>query len=464
MKTCTYTNYCHFVPFLAFFLLIFVMAWIGEELHHFPSFSVQTIETKARCSPTSPKSSSIVDASLQPTITRTSQAPSSNLIVSPSVDPSSDSSLSERSGESSQNVVGNAIVPIVQCFDEVKHFLNSTITIPNTRNNNLFCNVPCINQLQKELEIKGSSLSNVHDINHNRVMVKNDTPLDPQPRILVNSPGGAGTTDFMQNLKRVNINTNIPNDRDRLKHATPFRLIKCRSRKRALCQGENTFSSSSRYNQDLYSNYNGIIYIVGSSTAHSIFSLYSRGYERGQYSKISSDNAQRFPDAWFQNVTSVFEASGKVGKDVFGIGNHTRQWMDWQDFSTFGYHNDTMLTNEIRLWQSTYHEKSNQYINNVTTDPYALPIFFTDWKTALEAPIVIAAFLGLSVDTFLSHFNNGGRRQQSKEEKKLGKNEESEILTQTGASEIYEVLDQNIQEQIKKNYLLYGMKLLCSTD
>ena len=100
--------------------------------------------------------------------------------------------------------------------------------------------------------------------------------------------------------------------------------------------------------------------------------------------------------------------------------------------------------------------------NGITLD--ALPIFFTDFKTALEAPTVIAAFLGLSVDEFLSHFDGERRSESTKKQKKLTIDEESKILTQTGASKIYEVIDQNIQEQIMENYLLYGMKLLCSTD
>lgn len=56
MKNSTRTNYCNFVSFLAFFLVIFVMAWNGGEVVH----QLQTSSSIAR---PSPKSTAIVNDS-----------------------------------------------------------------------------------------------------------------------------------------------------------------------------------------------------------------------------------------------------------------------------------------------------------------------------------------------------------------------------------------------------------------
>ena len=115
--------------------------------------------------------------------------------------------------------------------------------------------------------------------------------------------------------------------------------------------------------------------IVFNSPAHTIFSLYSRHYEGGQYQKLNHGIAQsKFPKTWDENVTAVFDASPKAGNDVFGIERFVHQWMDLQDMVTFGFYNTT-LTPELQTFRELSNS-SDDYLQGVIN--HFSPIFVTD--------------------------------------------------------------------------------------
>ena len=331
----------------------------------------------------------------------------------------------------------------VGCFERVKTVLNST-----TKTNS-FCEAPCVQELRHYLNKEGMDLSRFQPM-------KRHPDKSPRGSILVNSPGGVGSTFFMDMLPGLNYSTNNRSDRDRLKHLLPFDLLKC-SRKKGSPPCRAVLSNQSRYEDNVRGKYNAMINVFGSS-AHAIFSLYSRGYENAQYKKLNPGST--LPETWYKNAPAIFDASAKTGSDVFGIGKHAHQWMDLQDIVTFGFCNKTLAPElqPLRLLSNS----SDDYLQGVVKD--FPPIFFTDITTTRAAPAVFAALLGVTVEELESVSRSTQNGEKSNKNKKLTKEQEHEIVKTAGATQIYARLEQEMQHRIKQNYLLFGVAMFCSTS
>jgi hypothetical protein len=216
------------------------------------------------------------------------------------------------------------------------------------------------------------------------------------------------------------------------------------------------YSKQSDYEQKVRGQYNGIIYVLG-SPAHAIFSLYSRHYERPHYTKL---RGRRIPDSWVGNATAAFEASAKSGSDAFGIGQQAHQWMDLQDLVTFGFRNKTMLVPELKTFRRE--SNSSEYLQSLVKD--FLPLFITDIATTRAAPAVFAALLGVTVDELRNTVASTKREETTKKDKKLTGEQERRVVNASGATQIYARLEQEMQQRIKQNYLLFGMGLFCSSS
>ena len=212
-----------------------------------------------------------------------------------------------------KDVVNKAEVHVpdyVGCFDQVKSVLNSTTKTHS------FCEASCVKDLHHFLNKGGIDLAHVQPI-------KRNTNKSPLGSILVNSPGGVGSTYFMDALPGLGYRTNNWSDWDGLKHQLPFNLLQCLKKKGSPCRA--VFSNQSLYEYNIRGKYDGMI-IIFDSPAHVIFSLYSRHYEGVQYKKLNRGMAQsKFPTTWDKNVTTVFDAAAKAGNDVFGIERFVHQ-------------------------------------------------------------------------------------------------------------------------------------------
>mmetsp|Transcript_40486 Transcript_40486/g.47384 ORF Transcript_40486/g.47384 Transcript_40486/m.47384 type:complete len:402 (-) Transcript_40486:183-1388(-) len=350
----------------------------------------------------------------------------------------------EQSMKHVENKAEVLVPDYVGCFEQVKSVLNST-----TKTNS-FCEAPCVKDLRHYLNKEGIYLTRVQPI-------KRYTNKSPRGSILVNSPGGVGSTFFMDALPGLGYRTNNRSDRDKLKHLLPFNLLQCFGKKGSPCRA--VFSNQSHYECDVRGKYDAMI-IVFDSPAHAIFSLYSRHYEGGQYKKLNRGMAQnKFPETWDKNATAVFDASAKAGNDVFGIERFVYQWMDLQDIVTFGFYNKT-LAPELQTFR-VLSNSSDDYLQGVVND--FSPIFITDIATTRAAPAIFAALLGVTVDELESVSGSTPIKEKSKTENKLTKEQEHGIVKTAGATQIYARLEREIQQRIKQNYLLFGVAMFCST-
>lgn len=92
------------------------------------------------------------------------------------------------------------------------------------------------------------------------------------------------------------------------------------------------------------------------------------------------------------------------------------------------------------------------------------PIFITDIATTRAAPAVFAALLDITVDELEVIFASTENKQKTEPEKKLTQEQEHAIIKGAGAAQIYAMLEQEIQQRIKQNYLLFGVAMFCSVS
>lgn len=343
----------------------------------------------------------------------------------------------------------------VRCFEQVKSLLNSTT------NNASFCEAPCVQELRYYLNKEGVAFSRFKpmktDVSRPKQMKKYNITL-PRSSFYVNSCGGVGSSFIMTALNKLHFRTNNRADHDDLKHQTPFSLFSYK-KKGSTCN--NTFSNQTQYDNKVRGKYDAVINVYG-SPAHAIFSLYSRGYEESQYKKLNFPMGKcELPKTWHKNVTVLFDASAKAGSDVFGIEQYTHQWMNLQDIVTFGFRNKTLLTPELQAFRQPSNSRLN-YAQGVVKD--FPPIFITDIATTRAAPAVFAALLDITVDELEVIFASTENKQKTEPEKKLTQEQEHAIIKGAGAAQIYAMLEQEIQQRIKQNYLLFGVAMFCSVS
>jgi len=345
--------------------------------------------------------------------------------------------------QESSNVPSDVPPDYVGCFEQVKNVLNSTMKTKS------FCEAPCVQELSYYLNKEGVHLSRFKPI-------KKHNNTSSRSSIYVNSPGGVGSSFFIEVVTNLDYRTNNARDKDQLKHRTPFSLLRCESKNKR-CR--KTFSYQSIYERSVRGKYNAIINVFGPPD-HAIFSLYNRHYEGLQYSKLNrGKEVKKIPKAWKKNITAIFAAAAKAESDVFGIEQYVHQWMDLQDIATFGFGNKTMLTPELRKFQKSTNSGDDYLKSTVKDFP---PIFITDIATARAAPAVFAALLGVTIDKLERIFASSQNRQFS--EKKLTKEEEREIVEKAGATQIFAKLEEEMQQRIKQNYLMYGVAMFCSSS
>ena len=244
-----------------------------------------------------------------------------------------------------------------------------------------------------------------------------------------------------------------------MKHETPFGLLGYKIKRSTV----NFSSNQSQYETEVRGKYDVVINVYG-SPAHAIFSLYSRDYEKSQYRKLNLAMGKRkLPKTWHKNVTAVFDASAKARNDVFGIEQYTHQLMNLQDIATFGFRNKTLLTPELQVFHQPSNNRLNYSQDVVKNFP---PIFITDIATTLVAPAVFAALLDVTVDELENIFASTQQiyKGNSKPNNTLTKEQEHAIIKRAGAAQIYAMLEQEIQQRIKQNYLLFGVAMSCSVS
>lgn len=332
----------------------------------------------------------------------------------------------------------------IECFEKVKNVLNSTTET------NSFCEALCVQELSQYL--------NKEEVDLSRFKPMDRHTDKSQRKILVNSPGGAGSTFLMDVLVELDYSTSHRSDRDGLKHLTPFALLKCFKKRGSPCTA--VLSKQSMYEYAVRGKYNTIINVFG-SPVHAIFSLYSRHYEVSQYKKLNRYMVQgNLPETWDRNVTALFDASTKAGSDVFGIEQYAHQWMDLQDIITFGFSNKTVAP-ELQSFRQLSNGSDDYLQGVVKAFP---PIFVTDIATTRAAPAVFAAMLGVTVDELETAFASTHNKEKSKTVKKLTKEQEHGIVKTAGATQIYDRLEQEMQQRIKQNHLLFGVAMFCSAS
>ena len=133
--------------------------------------------------------------------------------------------------------------------------------------------------------------------------------------------------------------------------------------------------------------------------------------------------------------------------------------MDLQDMVTFGFYNTT-LTPELQTFRELSNS-SDDYLQGVVNN--FPPIFVTDIATTRAAPAIFAALLGVTADELESISGATKKKEKSKAENKLTKEQEHGIVKTAGATQIYARLEREIQQRIKQNYLLFGVAMFCST-
>jgi hypothetical protein len=134
--------------------------------------------------------------------------------------------------------------------------------------------------------------------------------------------------------------------------------------------------------------------------------------------------------------------------------------MDLQDLVTFGFRNKTMLVPELKTFQRE--SNSSEYLQSLVRD--FAPIFITDIATTREAPAVFAALVGVTVDELRNTVNSTKSTERTKKDKKLTDEQERRVVNAAGATQIYARLEQEMQQRIKQNHLLFGMGLFCSSS
>jgi len=415
----------------------------------------------------------------------------------------------------------------VKCFYETLGFggtqngdnnHNNVTAAQKKRQREDFCRAPCLQELQHLF--RGAVLPGVRPMvvteekdQHNNN--NNNTTIRPPISLYVNSPGGVGST-FVNQLLRHGLHFKLNNhtDSDKLKHVTPSILLSCPeqpypratrieeypyssltndSRRFERCveqpppRASSSSSTSSRprrrhgslYADQLVANHTqGIIYVYGSSSAHALFSLYSRDYQWYQYHKLHADWKQLSPDqatllldnVTIHNLTWVLERTARAGRDVFGLQRHAQQWQDLQDVMMLhGVDDDDDTTMSTRLRTSELQEFAQQMMTTRHNhrDYFRQlrenfpPIFITDVASIREAPAVLAAVLGFTEEELTEQIAQMPAAETTSTNKKLTAGQEEFLVQSTGAYQVYSKLDHEMQQRIKQNYLLFGWKLLC---
>lgn len=363
----------------------------------------------------------------------------------------------------------------VSCFKQVQEALSDESNLTQG-----FCMAPCVEELRQYLKFRGASIKLGMAANFTTTTTSGSSlglmqsptllPGNFSGAVLINSPGGTGSSFFNQIVGRLRYKTNNYSNKDGMKHNTVDQLdvnstgrvvllqSQCLRFRGRPCQANKTRHPRAAvrrkiYKERIHGKYNGVISVLG-NPAHAIFSLYSRHYQRSQYAVLNEP--PDIPEDWKENVTKVFEDSALHGQDAFGIARHYHQWSDLQKYVHFGLKD--LRTDELR---AILLEEDGAYDPLIDEFP---PIFMTDIRTVTEAPSVVAALFGVKASDILDVVATTPVKEKTKHGKKLGKEVERAIVESVGATEIYYRLEQQIQQTIKQNYLFYAMELFCEQE